>query len=541
MSEQVWAVFGVVQIFFALVIGIYFINLMRSQRGQKQKVTINTTKEREKLEAMREIHLTEPLTARTRPESFADVIGQEEGIKALRAAMCGPNPQHVIIYGPPGVGKTTVARLVLEEAKQMEGSPFAADARFVEVDGATSRFDERGIADPLIGSVHDPIYQGAGSMGLAGIPQPKPGAVTKAHGGVLYIDEIGELHPMQMNKLLKVLEDRKVLLESAYYSADNERIPQHIHDIFTNGLPADFRLIAATTRQPSEIPAAIRSRCLEIYFRSLVPQEIIAVAQRAAKRIEMPIAQRALELISDYATNGREAVNMVQIAAGMAMTEKRKEISREDIEWVINSCHYSPRPHADLAEQPAVGLVNGLAVCGPNMGVVSSVEVVVQPTAEAKGTLHVTGIVEEEELPGGQGQKVRRKSMARCSAENVCTALKHVLHVDVDRYDIHVNFPGGTPIDGPSAGVTIATAVYSAICQKPVDHQLAMTGEVSIRGKVLPVGGTPAKVEAARQAGVKRVLIPRQNWQDTFSHLQGVEVIPVDELKEVIQLAVTIS
>ena len=87
MSEQVWAVFGVVQIFFALVIGIYFINLMRSQRGQKQKVTINTTKEREKLEAMREIHLTEPLTARTRPESFADVIGQEEGIKALRAAM----------------------------------------------------------------------------------------------------------------------------------------------------------------------------------------------------------------------------------------------------------------------------------------------------------------------------------------------------------------------------------------------------------------------------------------------------------------------
>ena len=68
-----------------------------------------------------------------------------------------------------------------------------------------------------------------------------------------------------------------------------------------------------------------------------------------------------------------------------------------------------------------------------------------------------------------------------------------------------------------------------------------MTGEVSIRGKVLPVGGTPAKVEAARQAGLKRVLIPRQNWQDTFSHLQGVEVIPVDELKEVVQLAVILS
>ena len=172
------------------------------------------------------------------------------------------------------------------------------------------------------------------------------------------------------------------------------------------------------------------------------------------------------------------------------------------------------------------------------MGIVSGVEVAVSPAEMEHGTLNVTGIVEEEELPSGNGQKVRRKSMARCSVENVRTALKTVLHIDVDRYNIHVNFPGGTPIDGPSAGVTIATAVYSAICKKPVDNQLAMTGEVSIRGKVLPVGGTPAKVEAARQAGLKRVLIPRQNWQDSFSHLQGLEVIPVDELEEVVQLAV---
>lgn len=167
MSDQVWSVFGVVQIFFALVIGVYFLNLLHNQRNDKQRITFNTEKEQEKLRAMRDVHLTEPLTAKTRPASFADVIGQDEGIKALRAAMCGPNPQHVIIYGPPGVGKTTVARLILEEAKKMPDSPFAADAKFVEVDGATSRFDERGIADPLIGSVHDPIYQGAGSMGVA--------------------------------------------------------------------------------------------------------------------------------------------------------------------------------------------------------------------------------------------------------------------------------------------------------------------------------------------------------------------------------------
>ena len=101
-----------------------------------------------------------------------------------------------------------------EEAKANPLSPFGPDAKFVEIDATTARFDDRGIADPLLGSVHDPIYQGAGAMGMAGIPQPKPAAVTKAHGGMLFIDEIGELHPVQMNKLLKVLEDRRVFLES---------------------------------------------------------------------------------------------------------------------------------------------------------------------------------------------------------------------------------------------------------------------------------------------------------------------------------------
>ncbi|PWN57540.1 ATP-dependent protease LonB, partial [Chryseobacterium phosphatilyticum] len=146
-------------------------------------------------------------------------------------------------------------------------------------------------ADPLIGSVHDPIYQGAGAMGQAGIPQPKQGAVTNAHGGVLFIDEIGELHPIQMNKLLKVLEDRKVFLDSAYYSAENTQIPSHIHDIFQNGLPADFRLIGATTRTPNEIPPAIRSRCMEVFFRDLEQEEIAKVAKKAAEKVKLSISE----------------------------------------------------------------------------------------------------------------------------------------------------------------------------------------------------------------------------------------------------------
>ena len=202
----------VIQVFFAVVIGLYFWNLLRNQQTNRSAVDRESRKELEKLRKLRSISLTKPFSEKTRPSSMQDIVGQIEGLKALKAALCGPNPQHVIIYGPPGVGKTAAARVVLEEAKKNQESPFRPDSKFTEIDATTARFDERGIADPLIGSVHDPIYQGAGAMGVAGIPQPKPGAVTKAHGGILFIDEIGELHPTQMNKLLKVLEDRKVFL-----------------------------------------------------------------------------------------------------------------------------------------------------------------------------------------------------------------------------------------------------------------------------------------------------------------------------------------
>jgi Lon-like ATP-dependent protease len=220
-----------IQLFFGIIIGMYFWNLLKNQRTQKISIDRESKKEMEQLRKMRAIRLTEPLAEKVRPKSFQDIVGQEDGIRSLRAALCGSNPQHVIIYGPPGVGKTAAARLVLEEAKRNVKTPFKENAVFVELDATTARFDERGIADPLIGSVHDPIYQGAGAMGQAGIPQPKQGAVTNAHGGVLFIDEIGELHPIQMNKLLKVLEDRKVFLESAYYNEENTQIPTHIHDI----------------------------------------------------------------------------------------------------------------------------------------------------------------------------------------------------------------------------------------------------------------------------------------------------------------------
>ncbi|HEY8393370.1 MAG TPA: ATP-dependent protease LonB [Thermaerobacter sp.] len=530
-------VFFLVQFFFALVIGLYFWNLLRAQQGSKVAVRRESRKEQDKLAQMRAISLSEPLAERVRPRRFEEIIGQEEGLRALRAALCGPNPQHVIIYGPPGVGKTAAARLVLEEAKRNPRSPFRPDAAFVEVDATTARFDERGIADPLIGSVHDPIYQGAGPLGVAGIPQPKPGAVTRAHGGILFIDEIGELHPVQMNKLLKVLEDRKVILESAYYNPEDPNLPPHIKDMFENGLPADFRLVGATTRLPEEIPPAIRSRCLEVFFRQLTPEEVGQIARNAAARLGLPIDEGAVRVIQRYARNGREAVNMVQLAAGIADTEGRRRIETADAEWVVNSGQYAPRPERRVPDRPQVGVANGLAVYGPNLGTLIEIEVVAdRAAAPGQGRITLTGIIDEEEF-GGAGRPVkRRKSMARGSVENVLTALRRFLPVQPADYDLHINFPGGIPLDGPSAGATMAAAIYSALTGIPVDNRVAITGEVTARGAIHAVGGIQAKVEAARQAGARRVILPRENWQESLRR-DDIEIVPVAHVEEVLREA----
>ena len=529
-------IFFIVQFFFAVVIGLYFLNMLKNQQGSKVIIEKESKKEMEKLQRLRDIKLTKPLSELTRPANFDEIIGQQNGIKALKAAICGPNPQHIIIYGPPGIGKTAAARLVLEVAKRTVGCPFRNDAKFIEIDATTVRFDERGIADPLIGSVHDPIYQGAGAMGAAGVPQPKPGAVTKAHGGILFIDEIGELHPTQMNKLLKVLEDRKVLLESAYYNSEDTHIPYHIHDIFQNGLPADFRLIGATTRGAESIPPALRSRCMEIYFRPLTQSEIKLVAENAANKINFEMQQGVSEVIAKYATNGREAVNMIQTAVSINILEQRNKIMISDIEWVLNNGQYSPRPDKKVNDEALVGYVNGLAVYGPNIGTLLEIEATATFVGKHKGKITITGVVEEEEIGSREGRTIKRKSMAKGSVENVMTVLKKYIDTDPSNYDIHLNFPGGTPVDGPSAGVSIATAIYSAIHNIPIDNKVAMTGEISIRGKVMPIGGVVAKVEAAIQAGVERVIIPKDNWQHTFKDY-AIEVIPVENISEVINLA----
>ena len=522
-----------------LMSNLFYIYMSKSFASKKKDNSVlekENEKEMEKLNKLRMIKLTEPLTEKSRPSNLEEIIGQEKGIKALKAALCGPNPQHVIIYGPPGVGKTAAARIILEEAKKMAASPFNKDSKFVEIDATTLRFDERGIADPLIGSVHDPIYQGAGSLGIAGVPQPKPGAVTKAHGGILFIDEIGELHPIELNKLLKVLEDRKVFLDSAYYSSEDPNTPRYIKEIFDNGLPADFRLIGATTRSPEEIVPAIRSRCVEIFFRGLTVEEIRKIALNATNKVGYRISDEGLDIVSRYCTNGREVINLVQLCSGLAINENRDYIKESDIYWVIENGQYNPRMERMINDKPEIGYVNGLAVYGANNGALMEIEATAKLSSNSIGSIKITGIVDDEELGGGE-KKIKRKSTAYCSVQNVLTVLDNIFNLNSKAYDIHVNFPGGIPVDGPSAGISIATAIYSAIKGVPVNNRVAMTGEISIKGKVKPIGGVNAKILAAKRAGVELVIVPKENLSSITRDIDGIKIVGVKKIEEVLDLA----
>jgi len=464
-----------------------------------------------------------------RPGSFAEVVGQERAVKALLAKMASPFPQHIILYGPPGVGKTTAARLALEAAKEIAASPFKKDAPFVEVSGATLRWDPREVTNPLLGSVHDPIYQGARrDLAESGVPEPKPGLVTEAHGGVLFIDEIGEMDPLLQNKLLKVLEDKRVFFESSYYDPHDANIPQYVKKLFEEGAPADFILIGATTRDCEEINPALRSRCAEIFFEPLTPRDVRQIVTQAAEKLGVVLAQEVPRIISEYTIEGRRAVNILADAYSLAWYrrhgeqgegEKEIRITADDVYEVFQLSRLAPYNIRKVSPAGEVGRVFGLGVAG-YLGSLLEIEAVVFSAREAgRGNLRFNDTA---------------GSMAKDSVFNAASVIRKISGADLADYDVHVNVVGGGRIDGPSAGLAIFLAILSALEKRLVPQNLAVTGELSIQGRVRPVGGIPEKIYGARQAGIKKVLVPAENLPEVPTDLSDLEVIPVATVDEVL-------
>lgn len=502
-----------------------YVQDIRRQVLQEEKAgeTPMEQQKRQKLEAMDQISLTQSVMELLRPKTLTDIVGQERAVASLLAKLSSPYPQHLILYGPPGVGKTTAARLVLEAAKKRKLSPFGPEAPFVETDGTTLRWDPRDLTNPLLGSVHDPIYQGARrDLADTGVPEPKPGLVTDAHGGILFIDEIGEMDTTLQNKLLKVLEDKRAFFESAYYDPTDEKVPAYIRKLFEEGAPADFVLIGATTRDASSINPALRSRCAEIYFEPLTPEHIQTIVTNAVQRLNAQLAEGAAALISEYTIEGRKAINILADAYSLALErDEQVLITKEDIYKVAQVSRLSPYVTKKASDKGQVGHVFGLGVAG-YLGSVIEIEAIAFPAHE-KGK----GTVRFNETAG---------SMAKDSVFNAASVVRKLTGQDIHDYDLHINVIGGGNIDGPSAGTAILTAIISAITDKAIRQDTAITGEISLQGKVRPVGGVFEKAYGARQAGISRLIIPQENAKDIPAHHLGLEIYPVDTAQEALEL-----
>ncbi|WP_408004718.1 Lon family ATP-dependent protease [Proteiniclasticum sediminis] len=501
------------------------LSVLRKKRGPENA---KTKKKYEELQQLDMKHLSKNLQSLLRPESFEEIIGQESAIKSLLSKISSPYPQHIILYGPPGVGKTTAARIALDEAKKLSMTPYDENAKFVEVDGTTLRWDPREITNPLLGSVHDPIYQGSKrDLADGGIPEPKLGLVTEAHGGVLFIDEIGELDEILQNKLLKVLEDKRVEFSSAYYDPDDENTPQYVKYLFDHGAPADFVLIGATTREPQEISPALRSRCTEVFFNPLSSADIARIVQNAAEKLQVDLEDGVAEIISHYTIEGRRAINLLADAYGAILyrqkghPEERVLIKKADINEVIKIARISPYEITTHDHEMEVGHIYGLAVSG-FMGSTLEIETTVFEAHE-KGK----GIVRFNDTAG---------SMAKDSVFNAASVIRRITGLDMGDYDIHVNVIGGGKIDGPSAGAAITVCIISALLNKPIRQDMAVTGEISLRGKIKPVGGIFEKIYGARRKGMKNVIVPEDNRHDIPSGLTDIKVRSVKTIDELLDI-----
>ena len=419
------------------------------------------------------------------------------------------------------------------------------------------------LAGSLLGDVrHDPFQ--SGGMETSAHDRVEPGAIHRANKGVLYIDEVNLLRLEEQQALLTAMQERAFSI-----SGRSERSSGALTK--TEPVPCDFILIAAGNLDAIQgMHPALRSRIrgygYEVYVNSEMPDTarnrrrlIRFIAQEVLRDMdtsrEIPHfdksgvsiilreAQRRAGRRGKLSLRLRELGGLVRIAGDLAMEEnaplttaehvlKAREIAKPLEQQVADRMIERRLDYSQIVSTgERVGRVNGLAVLGANSGlsdfsgIMLPVEALVTPSQGGGGKIHATGGLSD---------------LAKESVTNVSAVIKKLTGKDVSDYDIHVQFVNTHGVDGDSASITIATAVISALENIPIRQDLAMTGSLSVRGEVLPIGGVTAKIEAAARCGIKTVIIPRANMQDVLlddKYEEMIEIIAVDTLDEVMQHA----
>ncbi len=416
-------------------------------------------------------------------------------------------------------------------------------------------------AGALLGDVkHDPFQSG----GLETPPHERVevGAIHKANGGVLFVDEINLLKIESQHSLLTALQERRFPIVG-----QSERSAGAM--VKTEPVPCDFVLVAAgNIDSVQQMHPALRSRIrgygYEVYVKTTmadIPENrmkiVRFVAQEVVKDKKIPHfemgavieivreAQRRAGRSGQLTLRLRELGGLVRVAGDIANAESARLVTAEHVVRAKRSSRSLEQQIADryierrreyrmfATEGATVGVVNGLAAINAQTGMSEFSGIVLPIVAEVTPAQSREGGVVV--ATGKLGE------IAREAVQNVSALIKKYTGEDISRYDIHIQFVGTSDgVEGDSASVSIATAVISALEGVPVDQSVAMTGSLSVRGQVLPVGGVTAKVEAASDSGLKRVLVPEDNVSDLVleTRYKGkIEVIPVRTLRDVLKYA----
>nr|WP_321497888.1 ATP-dependent protease LonB [uncultured Methanolobus sp.] len=408
-------------------------------------------------------------------------------------------------------------------------------------------------AGALLGDVrHDPFQ--SGGLETPAHDRVESGDIHKSHKGVLFIDEINTLSLESQQSLLTALQEKEYPI-----TGQSERSSGAL--VKTEPVPCDFIMVAAGNLDAMEkMHPALRSRIkgygYELFMRESMEDNpenrktlVRFVAQEVMRDGHIPPfdqtavdevireAQRRAGRKGHLTLKLRDLGGLVRVAGDIAHSEEApvatakhvlaaKKMARS-IEQQLADSYLERKNDYQLFKKmgSAVGRVNGLAVMGGDSGIVLPIMAGVAPSlSNSEGKVIATGML---------------KDIAKEAVQNVSAVIKNITGKDITNHDIHIQFIGTYEgVEGDSASISIATAVISALENIPIDQSVAMTGSLSVRGDVLPIGGATYKIEAAARAGIKKVIIPKSNEDDVLieeAYKDKIEIVPVTNIVEVIE------